>query len=158
MEEIKEVEGHLCIETKNNNSSLVLEGALREDEAKYEIVVQNPAGEDKAVIFIKVVGRSLRDGWCDVPDPPENVKIVGIGEDWCIVEWDVPKYDGGQPITGTGCSREGVVAVKMSDILVLEAVQRKFTRLIRGMGKFSHEENLSSLGLFRRMKGDLIET
>ncbi|XP_048377395.1 myosin binding protein Ca [Stegostoma tigrinum] len=90
-QELKEVEGRLRIETKNNISSLVLEEALRGDEAKYSIVVQNPAGEDKALLFIKVV---------DVPDPPENVKIIGIGEDWCTAGWDVPKYDGGQPITG----------------------------------------------------------
>ncbi|XP_067875768.1 myosin binding protein Ca [Heterodontus francisci] len=90
-QEFSDVEGRLRIETKNNLSSLVLEGALREDEAKYNILVQNPAGEDKAVIIIKVV---------DVPDPPANVKITGIGEDWCTAAWDIPKYDGGQPVTG----------------------------------------------------------
>ncbi|XP_041033600.1 myosin-binding protein C, fast-type-like [Carcharodon carcharias] len=90
-EELSASEGRLQIETKDNVSSLVLEGAVREDEAKYNIVVKNPAGEDKATIFLKVV---------DVPDPPVNVKIIGIGEDWCTAGWDVPPYDGGQPVTG----------------------------------------------------------
>ncbi|XP_072889855.1 myosin-binding protein C, fast-type-like isoform X1 [Hemitrygon akajei] len=90
-QEFTQTEGRCRIETKENHSSFILEGAMREDEGKYNIVVKNPAGEDKAVLFIKVV---------DIPDPPENVKITGIGDDWCTAAWDVPKYDGGQPVTG----------------------------------------------------------
>ncbi|XP_074427463.1 myosin-binding protein C, fast-type-like, partial [Larus michahellis] len=36
----------------------------------------------------------------DVPDPPEAVRITSVGEDWAVVAWDPPKYDGGQPIIG----------------------------------------------------------
>ena len=43
----------------------------------------------------------------------------------------------------------------------MEAVQRKFTRLIPKMRGLSHEERLNSLGLysleFRRVRGDQIE-
>ena len=49
------------------------------------------------------------------------------------------------------------------DILALEGVQRRFTRLIPGLrGGLAYEERLSRLGLysleFRRMRGDLMET
>lgn len=39
----------------------------------------------------------------DVPDPPEAPKISNIGEDYCTVQWQPPKYDGGQPILGKKC-------------------------------------------------------
>ena len=45
---------------------------------------------------------------------------------------------------------------------MIEAVQRRFTRLIPGMVGLSYEERLKRLGLysleFRRMRGNLIET
>ncbi|XP_060705631.1 myosin binding protein Ca isoform X1 [Hemiscyllium ocellatum] len=122
---LTDVEGRLRIETKNNISSLVLEGALREDEAKYSILVQNPAGEDKATIFIKVV---------DVPDPPENVKIIGIGEDWCTAGWDIPKYDGGQPITGYLLERKKKTSMRWMKLNFEPLQETTFTatRMIEG--------------------------
>ena len=48
------------------------------------------------------------------------------------------------------------------DILALEGVQRRFTRLIPEMRGLDYEERLNRLDLysleFRRMRGDLIET
>ena len=48
------------------------------------------------------------------------------------------------------------------DILALEGVQKRFTRMIPGMKSLSYEEWLRTLGPysleFRRMRGDLIET
>lgn len=36
----------------------------------------------------------------DVPDPPEAVRVTSVGEDWAILVWEPPKYDGGQAVTG----------------------------------------------------------
>lgn len=36
----------------------------------------------------------------DVPDPPQAPRILSVGEDSCVVQWDPPKFDGGQPIIG----------------------------------------------------------
>ena len=48
------------------------------------------------------------------------------------------------------------------DILAIEGVQRRFTRLFPGMAGLSYEERLDRRGLysleFRRLRGDLIET
>ncbi|XP_067830594.1 myosin binding protein Ca isoform X2 [Heptranchias perlo] len=124
-QEIKNTEGRLRIETKANISSLLLEGALREDEGKYSIVVQNPAGEDKALLFIKVV---------DVPDPPENVKVTGIGEDWCTVVWEHPKYDGGQPVTGYLMERKKKTSMRWMKLNFEPIAETTFTasRMIEG--------------------------
>ncbi|XP_072313039.1 myosin binding protein Cb isoform X2 [Eucyclogobius newberryi] len=88
---ITEAEGRMRVESRKDLSCFVIEGAEREDEGNYTICVTNPAGEDKANLFIKIV---------DVPDPPENVKCIKVGEDTASMIWDVPKFDGGAPIKG----------------------------------------------------------
>lgn len=45
------------MESRKDLSSFVIEGAEREDEGNYTICVTNPAGEDKAVLFVKIVGK-----------------------------------------------------------------------------------------------------
>ncbi|CAJ0942171.1 unnamed protein product, partial [Ranitomeya imitator] len=89
--EFKDTEGRVHIELRTELSSFVIEGAERSDEGAYNIVVTNPVGEDKATLIVKVV---------DVPDPPENVRITSVGEDWASVVWDPPLYDGGKEVTG----------------------------------------------------------
>ncbi|XP_015352445.1 myosin-binding protein C, fast-type [Marmota marmota marmota] len=84
-------EGRTRIEQRVDCSSFVIESAERADEGRYTIKVTNPAGEDVASIFLRVV---------DVPDPPEAVRVTSVGEDWAILVWEPPKYDGGQPVTG----------------------------------------------------------
>lgn len=49
-------EGRVRVETKKDLSCFIIEGAEREDEGNYTIIVTNPAGEDKAVLFVKIVG------------------------------------------------------------------------------------------------------
>uniref|UniRef100_A0A2K6D775 Myosin-binding protein C, fast-type n=1 Tax=Macaca nemestrina TaxID=9545 RepID=A0A2K6D775_MACNE len=84
-------EGRVRIEKRADSSSFVIESAERTDEGRYTIKVTNPVGEDVASIFLRVV---------DVPDPPEAVRITSVGEDWAILVWEPPKYDGGKPVTG----------------------------------------------------------
>uniref|UniRef100_A0A8C5T0M1 Myosin binding protein C2 n=1 Tax=Laticauda laticaudata TaxID=8630 RepID=A0A8C5T0M1_LATLA len=88
---MKEKEGRVRIEERQELSSFVIESAERSDEDIYTIKVTNPLGEDIAYLNIKVV---------DVPDPPETVRVTSVGEDWAILVWEPPKYDGGMPITG----------------------------------------------------------
>ncbi|XP_068097301.1 myosin-binding protein C, fast-type-like isoform X3 [Hyperolius riggenbachi] len=89
--EFTDIEGRVRAEEDKELSSFVIDGAKREDEGNYKILVSNPSGEDSATIYVKVV---------DIPDPPQNIQITGVGEDWADCTWDPPKYDGGQPITG----------------------------------------------------------
>ncbi|XP_054394909.1 myosin-binding protein C, fast-type isoform X4 [Pongo abelii] len=84
-------EGRTRIEKRADCSSFVIESAEREDEGRYTIKVTNPLGEDMASILLQVV---------DVPDPPEAVRITSVGEDWAILVWEPPTYDGGKPVTG----------------------------------------------------------
>uniref|UniRef100_A0A7N9D8R7 Myosin binding protein C2 n=1 Tax=Macaca fascicularis TaxID=9541 RepID=A0A7N9D8R7_MACFA len=88
---LKGDEGRVRIEKRADSSSFVIESAERTDEGRYTIKVTNPVGEDVASIFLRVV---------DVPDPPEAVRITSVGEDWAILVWEPPKYDGGKPVTG----------------------------------------------------------
>ncbi|XP_031755629.1 myosin-binding protein C, cardiac-type isoform X4 [Xenopus tropicalis] len=88
---ISEVDGRVHVETHADHCVFIIEGAEKSDEGAYTVLVKNEAGEDKANINVKVI---------EVPDPPESPKISNIGEDFCTVQWDPPKYDGGQPVLG----------------------------------------------------------
>ncbi|XP_011488100.1 myosin-binding protein C, cardiac-type isoform X3 [Oryzias latipes] len=90
-EVISEGDGRVRVETTTGHCVFTIEGAERQDEGIYSVVVRNPAGEDTADINVKVV---------DVPDPPQAPKILSVGEDSCVVQWEPPQFDGGQPITG----------------------------------------------------------
>ena len=47
------------VEARKDLSCFVIEGAERSDEGNYSITVTNPAGEDKAILFVKIVGKSV---------------------------------------------------------------------------------------------------
>lgn len=36
----------------------------------------------------------------DIPDPPVAPNVTDVGDDWCIMKWEPPVYDGGSPILG----------------------------------------------------------
>ena len=56
---MEEGEGRVRVETREGLSSFVIDGAVRDDEGKYSITVTNPAGEDKAQLYVKIVGQWL---------------------------------------------------------------------------------------------------
>lgn len=59
-------EGRVRIEQREGSSSFLIESAERGDEGRYTIKVTNPAGEDVASIFLRVVGEQsggLSWGW-----------------------------------------------------------------------------------------------
>ncbi|XP_059203342.1 myosin-binding protein C, cardiac-type [Centropristis striata] len=88
---LTEGDGRVHVETTKGHCIFTIEGAERQDEGIYSVVVRNPAGEDTADISVKVV---------DVPDPPQAPRILSVGEDSCVVQWDPPQFDGGQPVIG----------------------------------------------------------
>uniref|UniRef100_A0A8C6UNJ9 Myosin binding protein C, fast type a n=1 Tax=Neogobius melanostomus TaxID=47308 RepID=A0A8C6UNJ9_9GOBI len=90
-QEVSALEGRVRVEKRKGLCSFVIDGALKSDEGPYSITVSNPAGDDHADLFVKVV---------DVPEPPLNVRCTSVGEDFAVVTWDAPPYDGGVPIKG----------------------------------------------------------
>ncbi|XP_034047715.1 myosin-binding protein C, cardiac-type isoform X2 [Thalassophryne amazonica] len=88
---VTERDGRVHVESSTGHCIFTIEGAERHDEGVYSVVVRNPAGEDTADITVKVV---------DVPDPPQAPRILSVGEDSCVVQWDPPLFDGGQPVIG----------------------------------------------------------
>uniref|UniRef100_A0A667Y6W8 Myosin binding protein C3 n=1 Tax=Myripristis murdjan TaxID=586833 RepID=A0A667Y6W8_9TELE len=88
---VTEGDGRVHVESTKGHCIFTIEGAERQDEGIYSVVVRNPAGEDTADINVKVV---------DVPDPPQAPRIISVGEDSCVVQWDPPLFDGGQPVIG----------------------------------------------------------
>uniref|UniRef100_A0A672MX56 Myosin-binding protein C, cardiac-type n=1 Tax=Sinocyclocheilus grahami TaxID=75366 RepID=A0A672MX56_SINGR len=90
-EVLTDSDGRVHVESTKGHCIFTIEGAERQDEGVYSVIVRNPAGEDTADINVKVV---------DVPDPPEAPRILSVGEDSCVVQWDPPLFDGGQPVIG----------------------------------------------------------
>uniref|UniRef100_A0A2K5CPS7 Myosin-binding protein C, cardiac-type n=1 Tax=Aotus nancymaae TaxID=37293 RepID=A0A2K5CPS7_AOTNA len=86
-----ETEGRVRVETTKDRSIFTVEGAEKEDEGVYTVTVKNPVGEDQVNLTVKVI---------DVPDAPAAPKISNVGEDSCMVQWEPPAYDGGQPVLG----------------------------------------------------------
>uniref|UniRef100_A0A8C3R6U5 Myosin-binding protein C, slow-type n=1 Tax=Cyanoderma ruficeps TaxID=181631 RepID=A0A8C3R6U5_9PASS len=83
--------GRIRAESYPDSSCLVIDAAERDDSGAFRITLKNEAGEDTALINIKVV---------DVPDPPQAPNVTEVGEDWCIMTWEPPANDGGSPILG----------------------------------------------------------
>uniref|UniRef100_A0AAZ3RBT4 Myosin-binding protein C, fast-type n=1 Tax=Oncorhynchus tshawytscha TaxID=74940 RepID=A0AAZ3RBT4_ONCTS len=123
---ITAVEGRVRTENRKDLSCFIIEGAEREDEGNYSIIVTNPAGEDKAHLLVKIV---------DVPDCPENVKCTSVGEDCATMVWEPPKFDGGAPVTGYLMERKKKGSTRWTKLNfdVYEGVTYEAKRMIEGV-------------------------
>ncbi|KAM9780003.1 myosin binding protein Ca [Neosynchiropus ocellatus] len=123
---VLEAEGRVRVETRKTLSSFVIEGAEKEDEGHYSITVTNPAGEDKAELFVKIV---------DVPNPPENVKCTSVGEDCASVVWDPPSFDGGVPLKGYLMERKKIGSSRWTKLNfdVYESTTYEAKKMIEGV-------------------------
>ncbi|CAL8303925.1 unnamed protein product [Lota lota] len=139
-QQITEIEGRIRLESRKNLSSFVIEGAEREDEANYTICVTNPAGEDKAMLFVKIV---------DVPDPPQNVKCLTVGEDCSSMAWEPPAFDGGAPLKGYLMERKKKGSSRWTKLNfdVYEATTYEAKRMIEGVFYEMRVFAVNSIGL-----------
>lgn len=62
-------DGRVHVESTKGHCIFTIEGAERQDEGSYSVIVRNPAGEDTAEIHVKVVGKM---GPCLVVVPVGN--------------------------------------------------------------------------------------
>ncbi|KAM4714969.1 myosin binding protein Cb isoform 2-T2 [Anableps anableps] len=139
-EAVVATEGRVRVESRKDLSCFVIEGAERTDEGNYTICVTNPVGEDKAVLFIKIV---------DVPDPPENVKCTGVGEDCATIVWEPPKFDGGAPIKGYLMERKKKGSSRWTKLNfdVYESTTYEAKRMIEGVLYEMRVFAVNSIGL-----------
>ncbi|MED6231702.1 Myosin-binding protein C, fast-type [Ataeniobius toweri] len=139
-EAITATEGRVRVESRKDLSCFVIEGAERTDEGNYTICVTNPVGEDKAVLFIKIV---------DVPDPPENVKCTGVGEDCATIVWEPPKFDGGAPVKGYLMERKKKGSSRWTKLNfdVYESTTYEAKRMIEGVLYEMRVFAVNSIGL-----------
>uniref|UniRef100_UPI003AAFF965 myosin binding protein Cb isoform X2 n=1 Tax=Centroberyx gerrardi TaxID=166262 RepID=UPI003AAFF965 len=137
---ITETEGRVRVESRKDLSCFVIEGAEREDEGNYTICVTNPAGEDKAVLFVKIV---------DVPDPPEHVKCNSVGEDCATITWEPPKFDGGAPVKGYLMERKKKGSSRWTKLNfdVYESTTYEAKRMIEGVLYEMRVFAVNSIGL-----------
>ncbi|XP_032357834.1 myosin-binding protein C, fast-type isoform X3 [Etheostoma spectabile] len=137
---ITDTEGRIRVEARKDLSCFVIEGAEREDEGNYTICVTNPAGEDKAMLFVKIV---------DVPDPPENVRCTSVGEDCGTIVWDVPKFDGGAPLKGYLMERKKKGSSRWTKLNfdVYESTTYEAKRMIEGVMYEMRVFAINSIGM-----------
>ncbi|XP_055360540.1 myosin binding protein Cb [Betta splendens] len=137
---ITDTEGRVRVENRKDLSCFVIEGAERDDEGNYTICVTNPAGEDKAMLFVKIV---------DVPDPPEHVKCTSVGEDTATIVWEPPKFDGGAPIKGYLMERKKKGSSRWTKLNfdVYESTTYEAKRMIEGVLYEMRVFAVNSIGL-----------
>ncbi|XP_034046072.1 myosin binding protein Ca isoform X2 [Thalassophryne amazonica] len=123
---VSEGEGRVRVDTRKTLSSFVIEGVEKADEGLYSIMVTNPAGEDKAEVFVKIV---------DVPNPPESVKCTSVQEDSAMITWDPPAFDGGVPVKGYLMERKKVGSSRWTKLNfdVYESTTYEAKKMIEGV-------------------------
>uniref|UniRef100_A0A8D3DDQ7 Myosin binding protein C, fast type b n=1 Tax=Scophthalmus maximus TaxID=52904 RepID=A0A8D3DDQ7_SCOMX len=137
---ITDTEGRVRVESRKDLSCFVIEGAERDDEGNYTIIVTNPAGEDKAVLFVKIV---------DVPDAPEDVRCTSVGEDSAAILWNPPKFDGGAPVKGYLMERKKKGSSRWTKLNfdVYESTTYEAKRMIEGVLYEMRVFAVNSIGL-----------
>ena len=55
---VTEGDGRVHVESTSGHCVFTIEGAERQDEGIYSVIVRNPAGEDTAEINVKEIGRA----------------------------------------------------------------------------------------------------
>eukprot|EP00073_Rattus_norvegicus_P005328 NP_001094228.2 myosin-binding protein C, slow-type [Rattus norvegicus] len=88
---IMEGSGRIRAESYPDSSTLVIDVAERDDSGVYNINLKNEAGEAHASIKLRLwISLILRLA----------PNVTEVGDDWCIMNWEPPVYDGGSPILG----------------------------------------------------------
>ncbi|KAG7315124.1 hypothetical protein KOW79_021212 [Hemibagrus wyckioides] len=134
--------GRVHVESARGHCILTIEGAERQDEGVYSVIVRNPAGEDTADIHVKVV---------DVPDPPQAPRILSVGEDSCVVQWDPPLFDGGQPVLGYVLERKKTKSYRWMRLNFdpYKDTTYEAKRMIEGMAYEMRVYAVNSIGMSR---------
>ncbi|XP_061598196.1 myosin-binding protein C, cardiac-type [Cololabis saira] len=137
-----EGDGRVHVETTKGHCVFTIEGAERQDEGVYSVVVRNPAGEDTADINVKVV---------DVPDPPQAPKILSVGEESCVIQWEPPKFDGGQPIIGYVLERKKLKSYRWMRLNFDPVAQTTYEakRMIEGVSYEMRVYAVNGIGMSR---------
>ncbi|XP_076855019.1 myosin-binding protein C, cardiac-type isoform X2 [Brachyhypopomus gauderio] len=134
--------GRVHVESTKGHCIFTMEGAERQDEGVYSVTVRNPAGEDTADINVKVV---------DVPDPPQAPRILSVGEDSCVVQWDPPLFDGGQPVLGYVLERKKTKSYRWMRLNFdpYKDTTYEAKRMIEGMAYEMRVYAVNSIGMSR---------
>lgn len=75
-----ESEGRVRVEMHEDHCVFTIEGAEKEDEGVYRVIVKNPVGEDKADITVKVIGKWSKEknrAWkhCEFTETHPSLKL-----------------------------------------------------------------------------------
>ncbi|XP_031226840.1 myosin-binding protein C, cardiac-type isoform X1 [Mastomys coucha] len=137
-----ETEGRVRVETTKDRSVFTVEGAEKEDEGVYTVTVKNPVGEDQVNLTVKVI---------DVPDAPAAPKISNVGEDSCLVQWEPPAYDGGQPVLGYILERKKKKSYRWMRLNfdLLRELNHEARRMIEGVAYEMRVYAVNAVGMSR---------
>lgn len=92
MQVITEGDGRVQVETTKGHCIFTLEGAERQDEGIYSVVVRNPAGEDTADINVKVVGKNKHQRVRSPKLSKHNQVMIGLLANYICIK-DVKKKE-----------------------------------------------------------------
>lgn len=98
------------ITRENNEVTLTMTDAERDDSCKYTITVKNGAGEATVELTLKVI---------DKPERPTALDITDVKKDSVVIAWTPPIDDGGLEIIKYAiekCDPEKMVWIKVAEV------------------------------------------